>query len=119
MPMKIVGFIAIKFLKVEAEPELYFTRKAELGVILIDFMEDMVKGVEVGDEDDGPPDGALGQTSGHWGGIGREGFDLNELSGVFEVFVEPVKGDKSDAKRGESTEEDGKGDGVKSHTQKD
>lgn len=110
-------------MKVEAEPELYFTRKVELAIIRIvvktdvEFTEDMAEGEEVGDEEEGPQDGALGHTGGDWGGDGHKEFELNELSAVFEVGVEPAKGDKSDAKWGEFTEEDGMVDGVKNHAQ--
>lgn len=38
---------------------------------------------------------------------------MNELSAVFEVGVPPVKGAKSDAKWGESTEGDEMEDGVR------
>lgn len=91
-------------MKVEAEPELYFTRKVELGIIRIvvktdvEFTEVMAEGEEVDDEEEGPQDGALGHTGGDWGGVGHKEFELNELSAVFEVGVEPAKGDKSDAK---------------------
>lgn len=45
----------------------------------IEFAEDIAKGKEVDDEEKGPQDRALGHTRSDRGGLGFEGFELDEL----------------------------------------
>lgn len=80
-----------------------FGREVELGVIReavkrnIKFTENKAKGKEVCNEKEGTQDRALGDTRGDRGGMGTEGFELDELSAVREIGMEPDKGDASDA----------------------
>lgn len=46
----------------------------------IEFAEDIAKGKEVGDEEKGPQDRALGHTRSDGEGLGSKGFELDELS---------------------------------------
>lgn len=46
----------------------------------IKFAEDIAKGKEVGDEEEGPKHRTLGHTRGDRGGEGFKGLHLNELS---------------------------------------
>ena len=46
----------------------------------VEFAEDIAKGKEIGNEERGPQDRALGHTRRDRGGLGGEGFELDELS---------------------------------------
>lgn len=46
----------------------------------IKFTENKAKGKKVRDEEEGTQDRALGDTRGNRGGLGTEGFKLDELS---------------------------------------
>ncbi len=46
----------------------------------VKFTENGAKGEEIGDEEKGPQDRALGHTCSDWGGVRLEGFELDELS---------------------------------------
>ena len=48
----------------------------------IKFTENKAKGKEVSNEKEGTQDRALGDTRGDRGGLGTEGFELDELSAV-------------------------------------
>ena len=57
----------------------------------IKFTENKAKGKEVSNEKEGTQDRALGDTRGDRGGLGTEGFELDELSAVCEIGVKPVR----------------------------
>ena len=66
----------------------------------IKFTENKAKGKEGSNEKEGTQDRALGDTRGDRGGLGTEGFGLDELSAVCEIGVKPVKGGACDADEG-------------------
>lgn len=60
--------------------------------INFEFAEDITKGKEVGDEEEGPQNRTLRHTRGDRGGLGFKRLHLNKLRTAREIRMEPVKG---------------------------
>ena len=128
-------FIAVEFEKILLHPWFYISKtggeskvgdwgdglagEAELGVVSVAVeietmtTDDLSKGKDVNDKEEGTKHGTLGDTVGDWGGGGFTVIYGNELMSVWEIWGEPGEGSASYTKRVlETWEEDGVVDGV-------
>lgn len=80
------------------------------------FTENMTKGEDIDNEEQGPRDWAMGHTRGDWKRVGGKWFKLDELRAIREIWFKPSEGCLCDADRVQSVQENGVRNGIKCRT---